>query len=258
MGDAFHVMIRSNDRLPLARNRAEGLAITNAALRIGQRHGLALFRLVDHHAHALVSAPRPSAGRFARHLECAAGYAVDSAFEPARIERIDDQRHLDNTVRYILRQHQHHGTSLDPWSEWCNLPDLLGMRPAGAHTIAPLRALAPRLTGAELRAMAGWPDIEPAARPEFLLASVSAAAGSGPPLGREPLHVALRVAANALARRLLSPPEIDALLLQSERTGRRLRARPADPDLARALALQMGLRAAMTAPKTEDAFAAAG
>jgi hypothetical protein len=242
MFEIHHVILRTRDRFPLAESRGDWLEVARAVLCVGERYKLALFRAADNHVHMLLACPRAAAGRAAQAAAASIARHNRTAFEPSAIRAIEDSAHLARVIPYIARQASHHGLTSDPWAEASNVPDLLGLRPAGAHTIGVLRALVPRLSGLELRTAAGWPGataaFDAARLPESLLA-VAMTTRLSP---RTPLHLGVAVAASHVAAVHLRGSEIDSLLGQRPRTGRRLRAAAPRPALVRAIELQFDLR----------------
>jgi hypothetical protein len=115
------------------------------------RHGrlarLVAFCVVDTHAHALVVCGREVAQRFARSVALALQrtLAPGIAFERTRLTPVVDQRHLYSTFHYILRQHQHHRVSADPFHDGSHLPDVAGLRVLDSALDDAVRGYLPRV-----------------------------------------------------------------------------------------------------------------
>lgn len=144
---AHHLVFRLADDRVIA---ADAPAFRRAA-RCFHLHGrparLLGFCVVDTHAHALVACEREPAIRFARGVAIALQKSLrpGAPFERTRVKQVVDQRHLYGTFHYILRQHQHHGMTSDPFHDGSHLPDVAGFRLIGGALEAAVRGHLPRL-----------------------------------------------------------------------------------------------------------------
>jgi hypothetical protein len=259
MGElAWHVTMRLSDDRVLAPTTAERRVVAGVLLRCGATAGLLAFGTADTHLHALVACPRRRAGRFARDVESAIRRRLrfDAPFQPARFTAVRDQSHLRRAFRYVLRQDARHDLGRDPLREGTNLPDLLGARLAGAHTVARVRALLPRVRRGELMALfahePGDLPLPPRAMPTCPasltdLREAAAAAGLLRSFDRTTAAaLVVRRAAVEIARRAGLGTGPTATLLGVDRaTVRRLADRPVDPAMVEAIRQQLELRDAV-------------
>ncbi len=232
-------------------------AIRTAArlfLRFGARAGLLAFGIADTHMHAVLVCDRAAAGRFVHDLEVSLRRWLDLAvpFARARFTPVENQAHLRRAFGYALGQDDRHAIGRDPFREGTNLPDLVGARPAGAWTRTRVSELLPRETEAGLRARLPWGAAlaSPVGLEAMdLLVEAAEAAALAPELrGRTPAVVEARSAAIELAADRVPPGELARLLGISPASVRRLRNRPADPALVKAIRLQLRMRHAARAP----------
>ncbi|HZO16374.1 MAG TPA: hypothetical protein VFB62_24035 [Polyangiaceae bacterium] len=199
------------------------------------------FAAADTHAHLEVArCGRRDAGELARRIELSLGRVLELpvGFEPARIKEIRDQGHLGGVFRYTLRQDRHHGVDVDPMRDATNLPDLLGLRIGGEHTVAAVRELLPRVQREELMSF-----YEPLGAPgEIVLADLAdAAAASVARDLRDPRAARARVAAVHAVD--ASTQELALALGLDARSVRRLRQRRPDNSHVVAIQRQLLLRA---------------
>lgn len=244
----WHITARLRDDRVIASDAISRRVAATVVLRAGQGSRLMAFRVVDTHVHALLATPRAEAGRFATRALGSLVQALDLPvrFEPARLRPVEDQRHLRNAFDYVLRNHRHHDVAGDTWHDASNLPDLLGLRTVGAHTIPVVRALLPRVTRDDLLAHLGVRELGLGpASPEHLAAAALAASGARSLSGRSVESVAARVAA---AHTGLAAEETAAALGTTSRSIRRLRAAPPDRALVAAILRQCAWRADAPAP----------
>jgi len=152
-----HVRLRARDDRVVTPSPADRRRYARTVLEVGREFGLLCFRGADTHGHVELACNRDAAGEFARRVEIALtlGLGVDGGFQPAWVGPIHDQRHLQATFRYILRQRDHHELESDPFHEASNLPDLLGLRPLGVYTAARVRELLPRVHRDDLLELLG-------------------------------------------------------------------------------------------------------
>lgn len=164
--------------------------------------------------------------------------SVKGAHEPIR-----DQRHLLNTLRYVLTQHERHGLEVLSFLEATNLPDLLGLRLIGLYTRDNVLRCLPRIRPATLLEWVGLPGLRPADGPLTALgeATLSATALSSLDARSQPVLEARRAMLEVVGASL-KIADLAQHLGVTERTLYRLRHRPANHDLVRAIRLQLGLR----------------
>jgi hypothetical protein len=241
----WHITIRPATEQLLCTTDAERRRFARTVHRLGRDRGLFVFNVADTHGHLGVVCDRATAGRLAHDLEAALGAALGLAggFAPARLSPLRDIWHRENAFFYILRQQAHHGLAADPFHDGSALPDLLGLRVGAAWLPARVRALLPRVDRDRLLAVLGHAALEPGASAAGLAAAATAA-GCDDLHRKSPTAMAAKVAAVAVGRGLgLTTGPVAMLLGLDPRTVRRLARLPADPDLVRAIMLQLGLRA---------------
>lgn len=240
----YHVCLRLKEPRVIVSDAKERRTLARVVLEQGRSVGLLAFHMPDTHLHAALLCDRVGAGSFSQRvgssLRQRLGLGVGFAqYEPKPIE---DGRHLGNLVRYILCQPERHGVDADPFREASNLPDLLGLRDLGAHTIQTLRAWLPRLGRGELVQWLGVPGLEPCdGPPERVPEAALRATGLVSFRGRSNRTLAARRAAVAVLGRRLSVPWIVEQLCTNERSVCWLRAQSASPALVSAIRLQLGL-----------------
>ncbi len=253
---AWHVTARlRRDRIIAPREgdsrRVAAVVLDQARPRAGFDPQLLAFSVPDTHIHLLLACDRAAAGRFVNHLlgglACRLGLA--GGFAPAWFGQVETQRHLSSTFHYVLRQHQRHETRHDPFREASNLPDLVGLRPMGRFTSRPVQRLLPRLRVAEIVPHLGLTTLRAASRPD-LLSDVAAATVAAPSLRGKGRRVVLarRAAVHWGHGCGLSVGWMAQHLEADPRSVRRCLSRAPDPELVRAIGLQMGFREALAAP----------
>lgn len=246
----YHLMIRLQDDRVLAPNPSDRRKLAVAVLRAARSSRLLSFGAADNHLHAAVVGDRREAGELARRIEIALHHRLHLpvCFERARLKAIVDQHHLASTFRYALSQERHHGTALDPLFDATNLPDLLGLRVVGGYTGEHVRSYLPRVGRAALLELLGFPALDTVAVAgrdwqRDLADAAAGAFGLVDLAGRSNAAREARRAASHVMRRAASVASIAAALRVEERTVYRLLAGPASADAARAVALQLQLRA---------------
>ena len=252
-----HLILRLRDDRVLAPDTRARRRLARSVLAVAADFELLAFRAADSHLHLEAACDRARAGELARRLAIALHRRLAAAavgFERARIQPIRGQHHLENTFHYILGQERHHGLRSDPLAESSNLPDLLGLRLLGAHTIPRVRALLPCVRRGDLLAHLSLDAIPETPGSAADLVDAAAAAAGLPDLeGRSREIADARAAAALAASGSLATGALAELLGVDARTIRRLRARPVDERLVGAVRLQLGLRAARA-----EALAGAG
>ncbi len=241
-----HVTMRLADDRPLVTSSAARRIAASALLRVGDSLGLLAFAIADTHVHVLVSADRLHAGECARRIEISLQrcLAPRVRFQPARIQPVQDQAHLQNAFLYVLRQLERHGLDVDPAHDGTALPDLVGLRVTGSRLEARVAALLPRV---DLGTLAGALVIAShAAAPDLsLLADAAAAAFGLAHLTATGLASARARFAAAHATEHLQADVVADLLGVSASLVRRLRKRPPSPTEVRAVQLQLRLRSSI-------------
>jgi hypothetical protein len=241
-----HIRCRLHNDGPLADTIGKRRLLARTALEIGREFDLLSFGCVDTHLH-LVKAGADGGEEYARRLEIALSLRSESevGFEPARVKPVLDLWHLYRAFDYALRQDQHHNVPIDPLRDATNLPDLLGLRLAGAYTIANVRRFLPRVDRGQLLGLLGSRALELADGPVEELPSAAAAAICREQLvGHSRETQAARRAVLAILGDRLAIHAAAELLEVHRVTVRRLRRAPADPALVNAVRLQLGLRRA--------------
>lgn len=260
----FHVTLRLDDGRIIARDAVARRLASRIVREQGEARGLIVHAVVKDHIHGLLVCTRAEAGDFCRYVATALRWrlGIPVPFEPARIRALADQRHLENTVGYVLRQHRKHGNWRDPLHDGTSVPDLLGARVLltsrgrpdgkrrvlgraatrlldelapgyGARDVA-LRHLGPREA---LDAEPAWDQLADAACAAFALASLRGGASSLAALAR-------RAAVHA-ARTHMTSRRIGELLGVGTRCVQALAAVEAEPEHVQAVVLQLRLRGAL-------------
>ncbi len=242
---ALQFVYRRQDGSPLAEDDGDRRALISAILAAGKNHGLLVAGAADTHAHAVAKgARRPDrlAAATQWRLRTARGDGV--RLEPTRVTEVRDQWHLQNAFFYALKQAQHHAVGGDPRFEATTLPDMLGLRVIAPWLPARVHAAIPRVSRQQLLELLGLDTLATGFDPLALVDSAAAAVAARDLSRRAPVVVDARRAAIELGSEHLYDDELASLLGVHPRTLRKLRQRPVRLDLVRAIALQMGLRAA--------------
>jgi len=244
-------MFRLLDDRVLAPGVRERRLLARTVIRMAEPAGLLVFSNADTHTHMVLDCDRARAGKLAHDLCCALHFSVEPGqhFERTRIKPVQSQQHLDNVVRYVLRQRTHHGLQVDPLGEGTSLPDLLGLRVLASRSPHRVHELLPRLRREELVALLGPEGLEPAQIIPGDLAELEAACeGAAAALGL--LDLAGQDSRTRLAKaavlQLSNDPalvaELRGSLQVSRTTSWRLRTMSVPAPLERALALQIAHR----------------
>ncbi len=208
----------------------------------------------DTHIHLLLACDRKAVGGFVNHVlgGVVRGLDLEGGFDRAWFGPVQTQSHRRSAVHYVLRQHQRHETRQDPFREASNLPDLLGLRPLGAFTAQPIRRLLPRLQPSQLAPYLG--EWRPGTHRQWLGEAAAASIAANELRGRSKEAVAARCAAVHWGRGQGHSVEwIAEHLSLSTRTVQRILHQPADPQLCRAIGMQIGLREAHASSATHAA-----
>ncbi len=248
-----HITFRLMDSRVIAPTTADQRRMAVAVLRALKPYPLLAFRCADTHGHIALLGSDRDAREAARRALIATSktLGLPVRFQPAHLEAIRDQAHLDRTVRYVLRQDDHHGFAHDPWLDASNVPDLLGLRTVGTWTATQVRQALPRIGRAELLDAAGLTGLdEQPLDPTHLPDAAAAAVGCPDLSGRTAPVVAARRAAVHVGRPLMKPGALARLLGIQPRSARQLAAQPADDALVKAVTGQLRLRTLRLASDT--------
>ncbi|MDY0004440.1 MAG: hypothetical protein RBU30_24290 [Polyangia bacterium] len=212
------------------------------------------FACVDTHLHLLLATARAESGRVARRIALALGHKLPlaSSFDRSRHRPVSSVWHLRSTLEYVLMQGRRHGLEWEAYFEASSLPELLGMRPMGAHIITDVSQHLPRLRRSDVLDWTGWHGLVPVDGPSEWLVEAALRASALPSLfggGREAFAarrtVAVLLESGQSGQTGQSgqdiPSKVKASLLGvPERTWFRLARGSADPALASAIRMQLG------------------
>ena len=231
------------------------LCIRTVSRIAGRR--LVLFILVGDHLHVIVLCGDADVGRIRRALELGLRAICDRPLAPPRTRRVEDRRHLDNSVGYLLNQTKRHRIATHPalWSGSC-FADLVGARRIPNIHLA-IFELLPRLNVSDVYGSVG---LEPPALPTAdevravsasrLVTAAHAALGvvPGTSTPRGDCHLARQAGAWIGHRAGIARSELRWALGCSSRTLQRLIAQPPPVDVQRATLLQLALAEAASTP----------
>lgn len=252
---AFHLTFTARGRQPLFPGEAQRRAAVRSLVRVGGAW-VALFCLVDDHAHVVVLCEPAAVRRIARSLHMTLSAQAAVPVLPAHVVPVEDRAHLLALAKYALTQVDHHALAPHPatWSGSC-FADLVGARvlPGWRDN---LREALPRFGVADATKLVGLQGYVPepvadAASKEIgvhrLVAAAADAAGADPALpGRTAEVVAARRCAIALARAAdLGPTAIAEALALSPRGVAALGEAPAPEALVRAARVRIGIDLAL-------------
>lgn len=259
-----HVTFSTVGRVPLWRTPTERLHLVRALARIGGAR-LALFCVVDDHAHVLFAGDEREALAFGRAINWSWSRLAGVKLAPSDRRVVEDRAHLLRLVDYIHRQPVRHALGEHPgrWSG-SSLWDLLGARALPGFDPAAVRAVLPRLVGDHLRRSAAIPSLGRVGAEEVIQAMgvAGALAAVADALACD-LHRdrALAAGCRAVVVRLAGDTDVRqrrvaAELGLTDRAVRRLRDRPLDSALQavveRHLALRVALRSAPLPAPTDS------
>lgn len=241
---ATHLWIRlRRDRVIAPTPEARRL-VARAFVACDVDRRLLAFGQADTHLHALAVCEPPAAKQLARRVEISlqARLRLRGGFAPVDWEGVEDVWHLRRSFTYVQDQCRHHGLTWDPLLESTSLHEHLGMRLAGDYMRGLLRAHLPRVTRAVLLQLIGIHELTPRSAPPEAVVEATLRATALPRLSGFGAEV---TGARRAALELLGHHEA------AERTARRLgisraslhrlRKRPVDGALVRAIRLQAGL-----------------
>lgn len=245
---ATHLVFPIVDRDPAASTRAGVRAVVTALLGACAGAPLLAFHLSDSHLHVLAAVDRAAAGRLARRIRLALRSVLGPIVGAPSYTTIRDPAHLANTFEYVLRNDEKHQVVPDPWRENSALPDLLGLRVLPSSLLVEVRRALPRVTGAALRAMAGWGALSaaaPRADTPTVDEVVTAATAVLALPGLSGQTSAIVEARRAVVQLLPTTPSavLQAALGRSGEAIRRLRSEPVPASLLRAVGLHLSLQA---------------
>ncbi len=252
---AWHVTARLRRSRVIPNSRGVARVVLEHARRDGSVRLLG-FSVPDNHVHLLLAGDRDRVGRMVNHLLGGLTQRLDleGGFSRAWFGRVETQRHLENALHYVHRQHQRHDTAHDPFREASSLPDLLGLRPMGEFLVANVLRELPRTRCDDLVGCLGVQSLQPGSGAEHLLEGASAVIAADDLRGNS-RHVvrARQAAAHWGHNQGRSTRWIADHLLVEPRCVRRSLSRDPEPLLLRAIGLQIGLRETL---KTRNALVA--
>ena len=245
----FHVTCRLTDGRVIAPTRNHRLTVARTVLDQFRGRALLAFNTPDTHLHTEHAEPEEVGSSLLANalrsikltLKLPVGFAKPFP-KPIR-----SQAHLFNTFDYVLGQQPHHELEWDPYHEASNLPDLLGLRVLGRYTADNVRRLLPRLKRHLLLKHLGVEAHESKDGPPR---DLLAATGLTDLHGRCALTRAARRAAVVVANAGATLEQLARLLETDRKSLWRARQKPADPDLVRAIRLQLQLRQLVPAAPT--------
>ncbi len=243
---AWHSNTHLHDRRVIARDVAARRRLARSVIRIGADFGLLAFRCSGTHLHFLTVCARSDLGRMAQRLaeSLRRGLNLPLGFAPLFVKPVDSQSYLRNAFEYVVANTERHEVSYDPLHEAAMLPDLLGLRLCGADALKLVGEYLPNVTRKNLLGYYSLGQLEPATEAQFLRDSAAAALGLRDLEGRGAESLRARAALVHAAGEGLSASQLAQLAGVSKRSLRRLRARPREPELVRAVQLQVALRQA--------------
>jgi hypothetical protein len=106
-----HIRLRLEDDRVIAPTADQRRLVARVVLDQSRRYNLLAISLADAHLHGEVVCDRQAAGRLSYGVEASLKQrlSLPVGFVQYDPEPIRDARHLRNTFRYILTQHQRHG-----------------------------------------------------------------------------------------------------------------------------------------------------
>ena len=242
-----HVICQLVDGRVIAPTPPERRILSRVVLEKSAAHRLLAFNAADTHLHMELREPERVSLEIARCIESSLHYRLDLpvGFAEAYPIPILKQRHLGNCFSYIMKQQPRHGLAWDPYHEASNLPDLLGLRLIGAHTVGNVRAFLPRVNRMQLLGYLGLPSLTPANGPlEQVVPAALAAVGLNDLVGRKREQAVARRAIMAVVDGHVPRTRLAEQIGVSSRTLQRNRELPVEQQLVQAIRLQLALRAA--------------
>lgn len=242
----FHLVFRTHEARVIAVDAAAQRIVAGTAHRLGEAFGVYAFRAAGDHLHVGAFCDRKAAGRFAKALGSSLTQTLGlrSAFAPTYLEPMLDQDHVERVFGYIHRNAEKHEVGNDPTHEASSIQALLGLRMAPNAFLLRIRTKLPGVNRRLLLSILGIDELEPCVRVELLADAAAGAVGLAR-LDESDLASMARAAAVRLALPTVTLPGIAEALGLSERSVRRLRSAPPNPQLERMIALRMGHRTAL-------------
>lgn len=212
------------------------------------------FGIADNHVHLVIEARSGQPGRAVQAVTQTLTKGGGLVLSPTWAKPVEDATHLENIVKYQIRQPTHHGLPT-PDALWPGsvLQDLVGARRYGTFRSERLFAHLPRLRPDDLLARVGVAPLEPLDHealtgmgPDAIARAAAGAIGRSDLRGSEQEVLAARRAAVALIRRAgLPSSRIAPRLGVGRHTVRRDEARQPDEGLLRVVIRQLELRNAV-------------
>lgn len=249
----YHVIGRLTDGRVIAPTPPERRTVARLIADKCRGHRLLAFNAADTHLHLQHGEGRACSGRLIQRVQVAIRKTLrlPVGFGAAEHRPIRHQAHLLKAFDYILRQQPRHKLDWDPYRESSNLPDLLGLRVPAQYTATDVRRMLPRVSRAQLLALIGLPALPEAGGPlELVREAALAAVGRSSLVPRSATARAVWRAAMAVLEGRVALTTTARLLGVSPSTLFRLRAAKPDPQLVRAIKLQLGLRQVIAAAPT--------
>ncbi len=249
-----HIRLKLFDNRVIAPTPVQQRLVTNIVLEQGRRNNLLCTSPAEDHLHVDALCGYKASSRLVQRVASSVKQrlAIPQSFTHYPHEPIRDKRHLYNSVPYILKQWQRHGLPPEQALDGTNLPDLLGMRLVGAYTRDNLRMWLPRIHQAQFVEWLGVTALRTADGPvENIVEATEAAAGLVNLHGSSASVICARRALVEVVGDQLAPHELSALLRINPRTLLRLRHRPVEHALVRAIRLQLGVRAELRARRDD-------
>ena len=266
-----HIMIRSDDDRVLAPSDAARRALARAVYRVAAPYPLLAFGAADNHLHLVVLCDRRMAAQFAGRLLRGLRWALDLqvAFFPVRYKELADQHHLVSAFHYVLGQRNRHGVQTDPYLDASSLPELLGLRLLATDSTPRVREHIARLGRTRLLGHLGPALLEPATaevvamlieagRGDLLRDAASGALGLQRLGGRQTQEVRARNALIKVTGCSCTTSQIAQVVGRSPSQARHLRTLPHQPQLERAVRLQIALRAWLLEAQADHSAPMAG
>ncbi len=248
-----HIRIRLEDGRVIVHSDEERRVVARVVLKQGRGDGVLAFSLPDTHLHLEALCSDRAASRLCQRIATSLKQRLNlsMSFVTYPHEAIGDQRYLFNTFRYLLTQHKRHDVELRSFLEATNIPDLLGLRPMGRYTRGNVQRALPRVHAATVLDWLGLSGLRPAGGPLNAVVDATLSASALSSLtGRSRSVVDARRCLLEVVGHRLNGSELASLLGVAERTLYDLKHRPADPELVRAIRLQLGLRRIWTEDRT--------
>ncbi|MBI4616103.1 MAG: hypothetical protein HY720_20975 [Planctomycetes bacterium] len=236
---AHELVLAAADGRPIAPTTRIRRAFATTAAEIAGAFRVLVFNAPDHRAHLVAASEAEEVGVLARRLARHLG-SRSAVSRPVLLERavpVWNAADLRARIGEIL------GATADPFHEASNLPDLLGLRVVARETGDVLRDLLPDLPASDLVRHLGTEDLSPGCGLALLEDSAAAALGLWRLAGKARIVSRARAAAAHAGREFgATERELAAALRLTVRGVQGLLSASLEPDLVRAVRLQLGLR----------------